>query len=72
MHTNFPFHKPRPAGSLGTQLQEDAAKETASLNPPHQFVPWVVVQGVPLGDTFEQLKTYVCVSLKADNRFVKE
>lgn len=57
-------------GTQGTELQEAAAKETAALCPPHQFVPWVVVEDVPLEDTFEQLRTYVCVALRANPKYV--
>lgn len=58
------------SGTLGAELQTAAANETASLCPPHQFVPWVVVQGVPLGDTFEQLLRFVCVALDGNPKCV--
>lgn len=36
-------------GHQGDLLEEAAGKATARLVPPHSFVPWVVVNGIPLG-----------------------
>lgn len=36
-------------GSLGAGLEVAAAKETASLSPKHNFVPWMVINGVAIG-----------------------
>lgn len=33
-------------GSLGHQLELQCANETASLNPPHQYTPWVTINGM--------------------------
>lgn len=33
---------------IDTQIEQYYAKETAQLNPPHRFVPWVVVNNQPL------------------------
>lgn len=34
-------------GSLGNQLINDAARATNSLNPPHQYTPWITINGKP-------------------------
>ena len=48
------------AGSLGDELEAAAAAATASLNPPHTYVPWFVVDGMPIMDEYEQLQKFVC------------
>ncbi|KAJ6750377.1 hypothetical protein OIU85_000956 [Salix viminalis] len=42
------------------QLEKKYAAETAKLNPPHRFVPWVVVNNQPLREDFENFVSYVC------------
>lgn len=32
-------------GNLGHQLELQLANETASLNPPHEYTPWVTING---------------------------
>uniref|UniRef100_A0A0E0C9Q9 Gamma-interferon-inducible lysosomal thiol reductase n=1 Tax=Oryza meridionalis TaxID=40149 RepID=A0A0E0C9Q9_9ORYZ len=44
----------------GTQLQLQYAAETNALQPPHQFVPWVTVNGRPLGDDYTNFEAYIC------------
>lgn len=34
------------------QIEQKYAKETALLNPPHRFVPWVVVNNQALQEVF--------------------
>lgn len=38
-------------GPLGVQLANDAGHATNSLQPPHQYTPWMVVNGKPIGQT---------------------
>ncbi|KAJ7531198.1 hypothetical protein O6H91_14G036000 [Diphasiastrum complanatum] len=47
-------------GPLGDKLERRFADETFSLKPPHQYVPWVLVNGTPLYDDYESVETYVC------------
>ncbi|KAM3333455.1 hypothetical protein ACQJBY_028507 [Aegilops geniculata] len=44
----------------GRQLELQYAAETNALQPPHKFVPWVVVNGRPLGDDYTNFKAYIC------------
>ncbi|KAI4373375.1 hypothetical protein MLD38_011506 [Melastoma candidum] len=44
----------------GKKLELGYAAETNALQPPHQYVPWVVVNGEPLYDDYEDFVSYVC------------
>ncbi|XP_031271848.1 gamma-interferon-responsive lysosomal thiol protein isoform X2 [Pistacia vera] len=44
----------------GTELELHYAAETNSLEPPHQYVPWVVVDGQPLYEDYENFISYIC------------
>ncbi|XP_021289031.1 gamma-interferon-inducible lysosomal thiol reductase [Herrania umbratica] len=44
----------------GNVLEKQYAAETAQLNPPHKFVPWVLVNGQPLEEDFKNFVRYVC------------
>lgn len=50
----------------GTQLELKYAAETNSLVPPHQYVPWVVVDGQPLYEDYENFISYICKAYKGN------
>lgn len=58
------------AGELGTSLQRLAAQRTAGLKPAHQYVPWVVVNGIPLLEDDENILRYICVAYTGRDRCV--
>ncbi|KAL6503275.1 hypothetical protein OROHE_023904 [Orobanche hederae] len=45
---------------LGYQLEKEYAVETGNLNPRHRFVPWVVVNNLPLQEDFQNFISYIC------------
>lgn len=53
---------------LGFQLERSYADETAHLNPPHRFVPWVIVDNQPLQDDYQNFAAYVCRAYKGSSR----
>ncbi|ONH99809.1 hypothetical protein PRUPE_6G051500 [Prunus persica] len=48
------------SSGLGKELELQYAAETSALQPPHQYVPWVVVDGLPIYEDYENFLTYVC------------
>ena len=52
-------------GPKGKQLALAAAKETEELNPPHEYAPWVTMNGQPLRDDAYELQKQVCAAYKA-------
>ncbi|KAL3694914.1 hypothetical protein R1sor_008565 [Riccia sorocarpa] len=51
-------------GPLGDKLVRGNGAETDSLDPPHKYVPWVVVNGTPLYDEYEDVEKAVCQAYK--------
>ncbi|OAY60457.1 gamma-interferon-responsive lysosomal thiol protein [Manihot esculenta] len=46
----------------GRQLLLQYGSKTDNLNPPHRYVPWVVVNGTPLLENYGNFVEYVCKS----------
>ena len=59
-------------GSLGNQLEHKIAQETEALNPPHQYVPWIVVNGQHTdaiqNSVGTNLLAYVCQNYTGANK----
>ncbi|XP_045825027.1 gamma-interferon-responsive lysosomal thiol protein-like [Trifolium pratense] len=51
----------------GRELDLKYADETNALQPPHEYVPWVVVNGEPLYEDYENFLSYVCKAYKGAN-----
>ncbi|XP_023875794.2 gamma-interferon-responsive lysosomal thiol protein isoform X2 [Quercus suber] len=48
----------------GNVIEQKYAKETAQLNPPHRFVPWVVVNNQPIQEDYGNFVAYICKAYK--------
>ncbi|TVU47417.1 hypothetical protein EJB05_07018 [Eragrostis curvula] len=48
----------------GHQLELKYANQTDALVPPHRYVPWVVVDGQPLLEDYENFQAYICKAYK--------
>ncbi|KAJ9173029.1 hypothetical protein P3X46_016205 [Hevea brasiliensis] len=48
----------------GRELLLQYGSRTDSLNPPHRYVPWVVVNGNPLLENYDNFVEYVCKSYR--------
>lgn len=59
-------------GTEGAELMHQGAVLTASLDPPHKYVPWIVVDGVHDDDlqnaVSDSLLAYVCGAYEGPNR----
>lgn len=51
-------------GPLGKKFERDFAAQTNSLSPPHQYVPWVVVNGQPAYEEYEAVEQLICAAYK--------
>ncbi|KAF7845281.1 Gamma-interferon-inducible lysosomal thiol reductase [Senna tora] len=50
----------------GKAIEEYYAKQTAQLNPPIRFVPWVVVNNQPLQEDYQNFVSYICRAFKGN------
>ncbi|XP_054818943.1 gamma-interferon-responsive lysosomal thiol protein [Prosopis cineraria] len=51
----------------GKELELKYAAETNALQPPHKYVPWVVVDGEPLYEDYENFISYICKAYEGTN-----
>ncbi|KAL8057616.1 hypothetical protein ABFX02_04G195000 [Erythranthe guttata] len=51
-------------GERGKELILGYAAVTQALEPPHKYVPWVVVDGEPLYDDYRNFVSYICKAYK--------
>ncbi|RCV45246.1 hypothetical protein SETIT_9G438700v2 [Setaria italica] len=51
----------------GHKLELKYANQTNALVPPHRYVPWVVVDGQPLLEDYENFEVYICKAYKGSN-----
>ncbi|XP_059297721.1 gamma-interferon-responsive lysosomal thiol protein-like [Lycium ferocissimum] len=51
-------------GGRGKELELSYAAETNALQPPHKYVPWVVVDGQPLYDDYTDFISFICKAYK--------
>ncbi|WVY93296.1 hypothetical protein V8G54_032384 [Vigna mungo] len=49
------------------RLELRYAAETDALKPPHKYVPWVVVDGEPLNEDYENFLSYICKAYKGSD-----
>ncbi|GMY10536.1 gamma-interferon-responsive lysosomal thiol protein-like [Fagus crenata] len=52
------------SSGYGKELELQYAAETNTLQPPHEYVPWVVVDGEPLYEDYENFVSYICKAYK--------
>ncbi|PON85888.1 Gamma interferon inducible lysosomal thiol reductase GILT [Trema orientale] len=48
----------------GKELELQYGAETDALQPPHTYVPWVVVDGQPIYEDYENFLSYICKAYK--------
>lgn len=53
---------------FGKQLELNYAAETNALQPPHTYVPWVVVNGQPLYEDYQNFLSYVCEAYQGTHK----
>ncbi|KAI3526303.1 hypothetical protein L1887_05551 [Cichorium endivia] len=52
---------------FGHELDLQYADEIKALEPPHTYVPWVVLDGQPLYDDYYDVFTFICKAYKGSN-----
>ncbi|KAI3750540.1 hypothetical protein L2E82_21181 [Cichorium intybus] len=52
----------------GVDLELKFAEETNHLNPPHRFVPWVLVNDKPLQEDYQNFVAHICKAYDGHNK----
>ncbi|KAL7584302.1 hypothetical protein Lser_V15G42811 [Lactuca serriola] len=52
----------------GVDLELKFADETNHLNPPHRFVPWLLVNDKPLQEDYQNFVAYICNAYRGQNK----
>ncbi|KVI03737.1 Gamma interferon inducible lysosomal thiol reductase GILT [Cynara cardunculus var. scolymus] len=55
------------SSGFGHELELQYADEINALQPPHTYVPWVVVDGQPLYDDYPDFISFICKAYKGSN-----
>ncbi|KAK8941007.1 hypothetical protein KSP39_PZI010544 [Platanthera zijinensis] len=50
----------------GQEIELQYASQTIALQPPHRYVPWVVVSGLPLYDDYDNFESHVCKAYQGE------
>jgi len=53
-------------GDLGAKLALEAAQATEALDPPHQYAPWLVMNGEPMMDDAYELQDKACEAFQGE------
>lgn len=56
-------------GPMGEKLHMEAYEQTQKLFPKKTWVPWVVVEGIPMYDFHNALTRAVCIHLDPNDRY---
>ncbi|KAJ0983878.1 hypothetical protein J5N97_002234 [Dioscorea zingiberensis] len=51
---------------VGAELEQQYATQTNALQPPHQYVPWVVVDGQPIYGDYNNFEAYICKAFNGE------
>ncbi|KAJ0734740.1 putative gamma interferon inducible lysosomal thiol reductase GILT [Helianthus annuus] len=52
---------------MGHKLELQYADEKSALEPPHDYVPWVIVDGQPLYNDYTDFISFICKAFKGSN-----